>query len=79
MFYFFSPIIYPRSALPESAHAWLNMNPMYHLIEIFRAPIYSGVQAGLYTWLAASGVALGAMLIGWYFFTARAEKIIYQI
>jgi ABC-type polysaccharide/polyol phosphate export permease len=77
--YFFTPIFYPRSALPAWTHPWLNVNPMYHLTEIFRAPIYAGCQAGPRTWLAAAGVSVATLLAGWFLFTARAEKIVYRV
>jgi ABC-2 type transport system permease protein len=77
--YFFTPIFYPRSALPAWTHPWLNVNPMYHLTEVFRAPIYEGCQAGPYTWLAATGVSVATLLAGWFLFTARAEKIVYRV
>jgi ABC-type polysaccharide/polyol phosphate export permease len=77
--YFFTPIFYPRSALPEWTHTWLNLNPMYHMVEIFRAPIYGGCQAGPNTWLAAIASSGAALLAGWFLFTSRAEKIVYRV
>jgi len=77
--YFLTPIIYPRSILPEQAQWLLNFNPMFHLVEAFRAPVYSLTPAGPHTFEAAAGVGLGTFVIGWLVFTARARTIPYQI
>jgi ABC-type polysaccharide/polyol phosphate export permease len=77
--YFFTPIMYPRTILPESYRAWMNLNPMYHIIEAFRLPIYSGWFAGPYTWLAATVAALGVLVAGWLIFASRADKIAYRV
>lgn len=77
--YFFTPIMYPKSILPEAYREWMNLNPMYHLIEAFRLPIYSGWSAGPYTLVAATAAGLGTLLIGWLVFTGRSDKIAYRL
>ncbi|MCZ6815830.1 MAG: ABC transporter permease, partial [Planctomycetota bacterium] len=39
-FYFLTPILWPMSAQSERRHIYFKMNPMYHVLEMFRAPIY---------------------------------------
>jgi ABC-type polysaccharide/polyol phosphate export permease len=39
---YLTPIIYPLSALPEAYRRLLVLNPMTHLVEAFRTPIYQG-------------------------------------
>lgn len=77
--YFLTPILYPKSILPEAARWWLNLNPMYHLVEAFRAPIYAGWPAGPHTLLAAAVSAVVILVVGWTVFTARADEIIYRV
>jgi lipopolysaccharide transport system permease protein len=36
MLFFLTPIFYPISAVPESFHGWLNINPLTYLIDHFR-------------------------------------------
>ena len=73
--YFLTPIIYPVSALPESARWLMNFNPAYHLIEAFRAPVYGGVAPEPLTLMAGSVAAVLTLVAGWMFFTASADEI----
>lgn len=79
LWYFLTPIMYPVTILPESSRWWLNLNPMYHLLEVFRAPIHVGVPAGMHTVAAATAAALGVVLAGWLIFSARADEIAYRV
>ena len=73
--YFLTPIIYPLSALPESSRSLMNLNPAYHLIEAFRAPVYGGVAPEPITLVAGTGAALVTLLAGWLLFTRAADDI----
>jgi ABC-type polysaccharide/polyol phosphate export permease len=77
--YFFTPIMYPKSIIPENYQWLLNLNPAYHLVEAFRAPVYATSSAGPNTVLAAAIVSLVALVIGWVVFTSRADEIPYQL
>src|SRR5262249_417283 len=43
---FLTPIMYPKDVIPEQYRWFFNLNPMYHLLELFRAPIYIGWLSG---------------------------------
>ena len=77
--YFLTPIIYPLTILPEADHWWLSLNPMYYLVDAFRAPIYDGSIGATATLLAAAAVAVGALLTGWWVFAARTDEIGYRL
>ena len=77
---YLTPIIYPESILPEAYRKWiLLLNPMYHLVRIFRAPIYEGKVPDLTEVLLAGGVSLAVLLIGWVFFTSKADEFAYRV
>ncbi|HZS07226.1 MAG TPA: ABC transporter permease [Blastocatellia bacterium] len=76
---YLTPIIYPKDVIPEQYRWLFNLNPMYHLLEVFRAPFYAGWLAGYKTVLAAGTVAVVALLFGWSFFTRRADGLPYRI
>ena len=41
---YLTPIIYPESIIPASYRWWMfNLNPMYHLVKLFRLPLYDGL------------------------------------
>jgi ABC-type polysaccharide/polyol phosphate export permease len=77
--FWFTPIMYPRTVLPVE-YAWMiNLNPLYHLLELFRAPLYNGWVPGPNTLAAAAGAAVLALLMGWWFFIWRADQLVYRI
>jgi ABC-2 type transport system permease protein len=77
--FFLTPIIYPKSIVPEHWHWIFNVNPIYHLVEAFRAPIYASWPAGPNTILAAGVAAFGALVVGWTFFASRADDVPYHL
>jgi ABC-2 type transport system permease protein len=76
---YLTPIIYPQEIIPETFRSWfLNLNPMYYLIEIFRMPIYEG---GLPPWpilQIGAGIALTTLLFGWIVFSRKADEFTYR-
>jgi ABC-type polysaccharide/polyol phosphate export permease len=77
--FFLTPIMYPKEILPAQ-YAWLlKLNPMFYLIEIFRAPVYSGVlpQAGVFGIAAAS--ALASFAFGWWAYTRKTDEFAYRL
>ena len=76
---YLTPIIYPLDIIPEPYRWLFNLNPMFHLIETFRLPIHSGVLPGAYRLLAAALIALVTLVIGWAWFTKKADEFAYRI
>ncbi|MGE0451138.1 MAG: ABC transporter permease [Vicinamibacterales bacterium] len=77
---YLTPIFYPEDILPESYRWWLlNLNPLYHLMRLFRVPIYDGHWPALWEVGVASGVACLAALVGWIVLAQRADEIVYRV
>lgn len=76
---YFTPIIYPKEIVPERYRWFFNLNPIYHLIETFRAPLYIGWFAGPKTVTAAAVAGVAAFLLGWWFFTRKVDELAYRI
>jgi len=76
---YLTPIIYPKNILPARFYWVLNLNPMYHLLEVFRAPIYAGWLAGPKTLAAATLIAFSTLVFGWWFFTRKADELSYRV
>ena len=76
---YLTPVIYPEEIFPDAYRFWItNLNPMYHLVQIFRTPIYDG---SLPPWnqLAIAGIsAFSVLLIGWLYFSKKADDFAYQ-
>jgi ABC-2 type transport system permease protein len=77
--FFMTPIMYPKEILPARFLWLIKLNPMYHLIEMFRVPIVVGSLPGPHTMLAAAVSAVVALLVGWWVFNRKAEEFAYRI
>jgi ABC-type polysaccharide/polyol phosphate export permease len=77
--FYLSPVIYKPELLPEQ-YAWIvKLNPMYYLINLFRAPIYEGRVPSLEEFLVAGGIALVTLVIGWFVFAQKADEFAYRV
>jgi ABC-2 type transport system permease protein len=62
------PIFYPIEIVPREWSFIVEWNPLYHMVEIFRQPVYGGIWPDAHNLLVASGYALISLLVGWMFF-----------
>ncbi len=76
---YLTPIIYPREIVPPQFQWLYQLNPMYHLLETFRAPIYAGSLPETNSFIVASVIALVTLLVGWCFFTRNADGLAYRV
>jgi ABC-2 type transport system permease protein len=74
---YLTPIVYPADILPEAIRKLQLLNPMYYLILLFRVPIYDGVLPSLPLILAATGISLVTLTIGWIYFSHQTDKFAY--
>ncbi len=77
---YLTPVIYPISILPEAFRFWVvRLNPMYYLLEVYRAPVYYGRLPGLDILIPAVLIALIFLVTGWIVFTQKADEFSYRI
>lgn len=77
---YLSPVIYTVDKLPVRFQGLVtNLNPMYHLITLFRTPIYDGVLPGGTEILISAGISVFMLVLGWLFFTKSADEFAYRI
>jgi ABC-type polysaccharide/polyol phosphate export permease len=75
---YLTPIIYTLDLLPANIQRWLQLNPMVHLVGLFRSLVFYGKIPTLESWLISAGVALGTFLIGWLVFTGKSDEFAYR-
>jgi len=76
---YLTPVIYPETIFPPKYLFILHLNPMYYLIKLYRLPLYDG---RLPTWVEfwpAAALGLGMLLVGWFFFTSKADEFAYRV
>lgn len=77
--FYITPIIYPVEILPPWLLHYQQFNPLDHLVDLFRRPIYQGVVPDLDQVLASALFAFLSLAIGWWIFTRNADKFAYRI
>jgi ABC-2 type transport system permease protein len=76
---YLTPIIYPLNALPDHYRRLILMNPMTHLVEAFRTPIYQGTIPSSHVMLSSSIAAVGMLAIGWIVFAHYSDRVAYYV
>ncbi len=77
---FLTPIMYPEEILPQAYRAYITtLNPMYHLVKLFRIPIYYGRLPDLMEFLIPLIISLTVLIIGWMVFTRKSDEFAYRI
>ena len=66
-FFYMTPILYPKSMIPEKYHTWLLFNPVAPLMELYQSA-YLGFPVAFETWIALGFWTLLLGGGGWLFF-----------
>jgi ABC-type polysaccharide/polyol phosphate export permease len=79
---YLSPILYTKEYLLNlsSLGIWIaRLNPMFHLVTLFRAVVYDGLLPTPAEFLIAGGIALVTVVAGWLVFTHQADEFAYRL
>ncbi|PTT05398.1 ABC transporter permease [Pseudomonas sp. HMWF006] len=77
--FYLTPIMWMPNLLPErSAQYFLNMNPVYHLMEIVRAPLVGAVPT-LVNWEVSIGLAIVGWIFALFFYGRYKSRIAYWL
>lgn len=77
---FLTPVMYPETILPLAYRAYITMlNPMYHLVKLFRIPLYYGRLPTWFELLVPLTFSLIVLIIGWYVFVRKSDEFAYRI
>ena len=79
VFFYITPIIWmPNTLNPRSASLLVEPNPIYHLIELLRAPIL-GYSPSLENWIVSIGLGFVTAAIALSFFGKYKKRIAYWL
>lgn len=77
---YLTPVIYQEDIIPESSRLFvLTLNPMYHLLRLFRLILYQGVWPSSIQIASALAAAVMTLAIGWIVFTRKADELAYRV
>jgi lipopolysaccharide transport system permease protein len=77
--FWFTPIVYPESILPDDVRALLAFNPMAHVIGAYQTVLVKGAQPD---WAGLAPVLLLAVLLcvfGWRLFRKRSGEMVDEL
>lgn len=76
---YLTPIIYPEEILPAAYRFWItSLNPMYHMVYIFRRPLYDGLFPAWNELAIAGFIAMATLTVGWLFFSNKSDEFAYR-
>ncbi len=75
--FFLTPIVYEPSIVPFRYRVLLSLNPMYHLIQVFRKPIYDGVIPSPALLAGSFALSVLVLVTGWVYFSHRSDQMAY--
>jgi ABC-2 type transport system permease protein len=73
---YLTPIFYPPEIIPQEWSILVSLNPVFHLVQLVRAPVYGGVLPSLDNVLVGSGYALAVLLCGWRYFESSRNSFV---
>lgn len=77
---YLTPIFYPESILPDNIHWFITrLNPLYHLVRLFRACIYEGRFPNFSEIWPAMVFSILVLVAGWLIFTKKSDEFSYRI
>ena len=76
---YLTALFYPISIVPPSWRILINMNPLYHIIQLIREPIYDGKFPAVESIIIATVSAVVAFVIGWVFFSRSSDRFVYYV
>lgn len=76
--FFLSPIMWKVEMLPKNLHFLLNINPLYHLVDIVRAPIL-GTNINFYSYIYSLVLMILGMAATFFLFSKYRNRIAYWV
>lgn len=76
---YMTPIFYPESIIPQKFLFIFHLNPFYYYLAIFRGALYLDVSFVSAKLLYGFLFSLASMTVGWFFYSANKDKIIYHL
>jgi ABC-type polysaccharide/polyol phosphate export permease len=76
---YLSGIFYTLQSLPGRLGDIIGLNPTYHMVELFRFPIYEGRAPPLESVLYFGILAIACLIIGLWVFTRLSDEYVYRV
>jgi len=75
MLFWFTPIVYPLSIIPESYRHYLSFNPVYPLVKAYQDVLVFGMAPDMTHILTVTIMSVGLLLLGFFLFMRANEEM----
>ncbi len=76
MWFWFTPIVYPATIIPQQYRPWLELNPVYPLVDAYHQVLVYGAAPQIEGMLPIGGLAVGLLLMALFLFRRAAEEMV---
>jgi lipopolysaccharide transport system permease protein len=76
--FFLTPIMWKIETLPEHIRVWMNLNPLYHFVQLIREPLM-GCYPSLNSYMMVLACAILGLLFNQLLFVPYRARIVYWI
>lgn len=73
---YLTPIFYPPEIIPQQWSGIIALNPVAHFVLLVRSPIYAGTLPDLGDVVISMAWAVGALVLGWWYFQTCRERFV---
>jgi len=77
--FWLTPIVYTLDVIPNSVKEWFFLNPMLPVIDGYQRIFLGQTWPSIHQLLPAAGVALLALIVGFFFFMRCAPEMVDEI
>ena len=78
LLFFLTPVFYKAKDLPAQYQAYYRLNPMVDVIESYRTILLAGTLPHGADLLRLGALALGMLILGYYFFRKASDHFVDQ-
>lgn len=76
MLFWFTPVVYPASIVPETFKPWLHYNPMYPIVTAYQSVLVYGQPPDLEPFSMIAAVSMGLLLLGLFVFRRASPELV---
>ena len=76
VWFWFTPIVYPITIIPEDYRHWLNLNPMYHFTRAYQEVIVYARPPQIEGILIIGALAVSLLLLSLFLFRRASEEMV---
>jgi lipopolysaccharide transport system permease protein len=77
--FYLTPVFYDSTAIPRRFHLIYSLNPMYHLINAYRAILLHGVWPDFVSLSLVAAASLILLLIGYRYFLSTSSQFVEEL